>query len=139
MRASARVALLSITVFAGLGLAGCASVDELKDSMTGWFSTGKSKIGQGALLDDLAETNDKAPPDRMPREQASKAPKNRDKQAGKRQRNQTVDVPNKPAMSASAEAVKPKRADAQSASSQAGPTRLPTLWPDAPRPGAFSR
>lgn len=39
MRACARVALVLLAVCTGLGLAGCASIDELKDTVVGWFST----------------------------------------------------------------------------------------------------
>jgi hypothetical protein len=76
----------------------------------------------------------------MLREDANKASKKKDKAARKPQQQQkTVDRPNKPPVSVSAEAVKPQRADAQSAPSQASPSRLRTLWPEAPPPGNFSR
>jgi hypothetical protein len=140
MRACAQISFPLVWVFAaGLGLAGCATVDELKDTMSGWFTTGKSMVGEDALPGDVPDPKDKAPPEKMAREQARKAPKNKDKQAGKQQRNQAVELANKPSTTVSAEARKPKRAEAESASSLAAPTRLPTLWPDAPPPGAFAR
>jgi hypothetical protein len=138
MRACARIALPSVLVFAGLALGGCAAVDELKDTMSGWFTAGKPSVGQDALPGDVPDPKDKPPPNKMPREQASKGSKNKDKQASKQQ-NQTGDPATKPPMTVSAEAVKPKRAEAESASSLAPATRLRTLWPDAPLPGAFAR
>src|SRR5262245_41094063 len=139
MRACARIALPSVLVFAGLALGGCTAIDELKDTMSGWFTVGKSFVGQDALPGDVPDPKDKAPPNKMPREQASKGSKNKDKQAGKQQRNQTGDAATRPPMTVSAEAVKPKRAEAESASSLASPTRLRTLWPEAPLPGTFAR
>jgi hypothetical protein len=137
MRGCARVALIIIAVFAGLGLAGCASVDELKNTVSGWFATGKSLDGREKMLAEQAtQTN---PPEKMLSEEASKPSKKKDKPAQKAQRQQTVELPNKPSASASAEAVKPQGAEAQSATSQFAPLRLRTLWPEAPTPGTFSR
>jgi hypothetical protein len=139
MRASARAALVSIAVSAGLGLAGCASVDELKDTMSNWFSTRKSLGGghEGMLPDEVPEASDRSPPGKVLGEEASKSSKNKDK-AAKSERPQTAERPKKPPVSVSADAVRPQRADAQSAA-QTAPSRLRTLWPEAPAPGSFSR
>ena len=138
MRACARVALFSVALFGGLGLAGCASVDELKDTMSGWFSTGKSLVGyEGVSPGDGPDTTRRSLPEKTLSEEASKASQKKDKPARKLQRPQTAERPKKPSVSVSAEAVKPQRAEAQSAPSQTAPLR--TLWPEAPAPGTFSR
>lgn len=140
MRTCARVALFSVALFGSFGLAGCASIDELKDTISGWFATGKSLGGhEGMLAGDVPDVPHRTPPEKMLSEEASKASKKKDKPAGKLQRQQTVERPNKPPVSVSAEAVRPQEADAQSAPSQAAPSRLRNLWPEAPPPETFSR
>ena len=137
MRACARVALVIVAVFAGLGLAGCASVDELKDTVSDWLATGKSLDGREKMPpEDATQRN---PPEKTLTEGASKASEKKDTPARKPQRQQTVEPPKKPPASVSAEAVRPQGADAQSATSEAAPLRLRTLWPEAPAPGTFSR
>jgi hypothetical protein len=55
MRACAWVALVSVVVSAGLGLAGCASIDELKDTMSRWFASDKFLGGhEGSFSDDVS-------------------------------------------------------------------------------------
>ena len=115
--------LVSMVTSAGLGLAGCASIDELKNTVSGWFS----------------DATDRVPPEKMLSEDANKAPKRKDQQARKPQQLQTVERPNKPPVSVPAETVKPQSADAQFTPPQPAPVRLDTPWPQAPSPGPFSR
>jgi hypothetical protein len=48
MRACARVALVLMAVSASFGLAGCGSIDDLKDAVFRWFDIGKTPGGRGA-------------------------------------------------------------------------------------------
>jgi hypothetical protein len=140
MRGWARVALVLMAASAGLGLAGCTSIDELKDTMSGWFASGKFLGGhEGAYPEHLPDPTPGVAADKTLSEETSKASKKKHKPARKLQRQQTVELPKKPPLSASAEAVRPQGAEAQSAPSQAAPLRLRTLWPEAPVPGTFSR
>jgi len=113
MRACARVALVSMVVSAGLGLAGCASIDELKDTVSRWF-----------VSDNLGGHEGTLPPEKMLREDANKTSKRKDQPA--RKSPQTVEHPNTP-----------QGADAQSTPTQ--PARLDTPWPQAPSSETFSR
>ena len=113
-----------MVVFAGLGLAGCASIDELKGTVSTWFS----------------DATDRILPEKVLSEDANKASKRKDQQARKPQQPQTVERPNKPSASVPAETVTtPQRADAQFTPPQPAPVRLDTPWPQAPAPGTFSR
>ena len=132
MRACARVALVLMAVSASFGLAGCGSIDDLKDTISRWFDIGKFPVGRaGVFPDDLPDATPMISPEKMPKEEASNASKKKDKPARKLQRPQTVELPKKPSISASPEA--------QSAPSQPAPLRLRSLWPEAPPPGTFSR
>jgi len=115
--------LVSMVVFAGLGLAGCASIDELKGTVSTWFS----------------DATDRVLPEKVLSEDANKASKRKDQQARKPQQRQTVERPNKLPASVSAETVTPQRADAQFTPPQPASVRLDTPWPEAPLPGNFSR
>jgi hypothetical protein len=127
-----------MAVFAGLGLAGCASVDELKNTMSGWFA--KFPGGhEGAYPDEMPDAVPMIGPDKILKEEASKASKTTEKAARKLQRQQTVERPNKAPVSVSAKAVRPQEANAQSAPSPTAPSRLRNLWPEPPAPGSFSR
>ena len=120
MRACARLVLVLIAVFASLGFAGCASIDELKDTMP--------------------DATDRRPPEKILGEEASKASKKKDNAASKLQRPQTVELRKKPPVSASTEAVRPQQgADPQSATPEVAPLRLHTPWAEAPAPGTFAR
>jgi hypothetical protein len=118
--------LVSIVVSAGLGLAGCASIDELKGTVSTWFSDATDRVPPGKILS--ADAN-----------RASKSKDQQDQQARKPQQRQTVERPHKPPVSVPAETVTPQRADAQFAPPQPAPVRLDTPWPQAPAPGTFSR
>jgi hypothetical protein len=134
MRACVEVALVLMSLCSGFGLAGCASIDELKNTMSGWFANGKFVGADEELVSDAAN---RIPADKM-EEDAKKASK-KGNPARKSQRQRTVELPRKPAVSVSAEAVGPQGPDAHSASFQGAPSRLRMLWPDAPAPGTFSR
>jgi hypothetical protein len=139
MCACARVALVLTAVSASFGLAACSSIDDLKDTISRWFDIGKSPSGRGVFSDDLPDATPKNPPEKMLKEEASKASKKKDKLARKPQRPQTVELPKKPPISDSTEAARPQGVEAPSTPSQPAPLRLRTLWPEAPAPGTFSR
>jgi hypothetical protein len=128
MRACAWVALVSMVVSAGLGLAGCASIDELKNAVSRWFASDTLDGHVGTL-----------PPEKMLGEDANKTSKRKDQPAHKSQEPQTVEHPNKPPASVPAATVAPQGADAQSTLTQPAPVRLDTPWPQAPSSETFSR
>jgi hypothetical protein len=76
-------------------------------------------------------------PKKPSRKEASKASKKKDKPASKVQRPQTAEK--KLPTSDTTEAPKPQDVEQQSVPSQPTPSRLRTLWPEAPPTGAFSR
>ena len=85
MGACARVALVSMTVSASFGLAGCAAIDDLKVSK-----------GEGPYVN-APEATRVIPPEKIPK-QAAKAPRKKIKAtARKLQRPQTVVLPPKKA------------------------------------------
>jgi hypothetical protein len=142
MRTGTRIALILMAVFMAPGLAGCAAIEELKDSVAAWFGGGNSVAGHEAVPPgDLPDQINKTPPAKMAGEKARKAAKNKaDTAASKPQRPQKVALPNKRSPSASAETIGPQQGtDAQSDSSQTAPLRLRTPWPEAPVSGSFSR
>ena len=55
MRACARVALVLMALSATFGLAGCAAVDELRDTILRWVESEKLPSGRGAFADDLPD------------------------------------------------------------------------------------
>jgi hypothetical protein len=119
MRACARLVLVLIAVFASLGFAGCASIDELKDTMP--------------------DATDRRPPEKILGEQG-KASNKKDRLGSKLQGPQTVELLKKSPVSVSTEAVRPQQgADPQSATPEVAPLRLHTPWPEAPAPGTFAR
>jgi hypothetical protein len=134
MRACARVALVLMTVSASFGLAGCGSIDDLKDAVARWFDIGKTPGGRAVFADDLPASTPMIPPDKPSRKEASKASKKKDKPV---QRAQTAEK--KLPTSDTTEVPKPQGAEPQSVPSQPMPSRLRTLWPEAPPAGTFSR
>jgi hypothetical protein len=145
MRTGTRIALILMAVFTTPGLAGCAAIEELKDSVAAWFGGGNSVAGHEAVPPgDLPDQINKTPPAKMAGEKARKARKaaknKADTAASKPQRPQKVAVPNKRLPSVSAETIGPQQGtDARPDSSPAAPVRLRTPWPEAPVSGSFSR
>jgi len=146
MRTGTRIALiLMAAVFMAPGLAGCAAIEELKDSVAAWFGKGNPVAEHAAVPPgDLPDQTNGTPPEKMAGEKARKARKvsknKADTAASKPQRPQKVALPNKRSPSASAETIGPQQGtDAQSDPSQTAPLRLRTPWPEAPVSGSFSR
>ena len=134
MRACARVALVSMVVCASLDLAGCASIDELKDTVSRWFASDNLGGREGALPDGVPDATDRIPPETMLREDANKTSRKKDQLARKPKQPQI-----KPPASVPAETVTPQGVEAQSTPPQPAPVRLDTPWPQAPPAGTFSR
>jgi hypothetical protein len=137
-RARARVALVGIAVSANFGLAGCAAIDDLKETFLRWVESERLPSGRGALVDnDLPNATPVIPPDKISKQDATKPSEKMPKAARKLQRPQTVRLQKKPPISDSTEAVRPEETEGQSAPP---PTlRLRTPYPEAPPPGIFSR
>src|SRR3954470_17300994 len=108
MRARARVALVSMTVSASFGLAGCAAIDELRDTILRWVESEKLPSGRGMFADDLPDATPVVPPEKPAKKEANKTSKKQDKSARKLQRPQSVALPpKKPPISDSPETARP--------------------------------
>jgi len=138
MRAYARVTLLSVAVPASFGLAGCAAIDELKETFLRWVESEKLQSGRSVFPDELPEATPLVQPEKTPKEPSKRHPQPKDT-ARKLQRPQTVVLPpKKPPIPDSFEAVRPEGTEG-AAPSQPTPKWLPSRWPNAPPPGTFSR
>ena len=72
MGACARVALISMTVSASFGLAGCAAIDDLKITISRWFDT-VNFTGEGEVLPGNApEAAPLIAPKKIPKEAAKR-------------------------------------------------------------------
>src|SRR5437868_15105072 len=65
MRACARLAFVFFALGAGLGLTGCTTIDELKDTMSGWFGTGKSVGEHAGVFPGELPGADRMPPEKI--------------------------------------------------------------------------
>ena len=121
MRAYARVALVSMAVPASFGLAGCAAIDELKETFLRWVEPEKLPSGR----DKLPDATPVIPPEKTPKEPSKRNPQPKDT-ARKLQRPQTVVLPpKKPPIPDSIEAVRLEGTEGHSAPSQPTPKWLP--------------
>ena len=138
MGGCARIALVSMTVSASFGLAGCAAIDALKVSISEWFDTVNFTGEREVLPGNAPEAAPEIAPERIPKE-AAKAPKKKIKAAARKlQRLQTVVLPpKKPPISDSPETARPDEIEGQSAPPAS--MRLRTPYPEAPPTGIFSR
>ena len=127
-----------MTVSASFGLAGCAAIDELKDTILRWVESEKLPDGRGVFPDDLPTATPVIPPENPLKTEASKASKKKNNLARKLPRLQTVVLPpKKPSISDSPETARPGETEGQSAPPAS--MRLRTPFPEAPPPGIFSR
>ena len=136
MRACARVALVLMAMSASFGLIGCGPMEDLKDAVSRWFDIGKSPGGRGLFADELPDARPMIAPEKTMKREASKASK-KNKAASKVQRPQTAEK--KLPTSDTTEGPRPQGTETQSAPSKPEPSRLRTLWPEAPPAGIFSR
>ena len=138
MRACSRVALVLMALSASFGLAACAAIDDLKFVIAQWFESARFPDGRGVLPDnDLPNATPMIPPDKTPKQDATKPSEKMPKATRKLQRPQTVKLRKKPPISDSTEAVRPVETEGQSA--PPATLRLRTPYPEAPPPGIFSR
>jgi hypothetical protein len=137
MRACVRVALVLLALSATFGLAGCAAIDELRETFLRWVESETLPSGRGLFADDLPDATPLIPPEKPSKKEVSK-PSKQVKSARKLQRPQTVVLPpKKPPIPDSTEVVRPEGTEGQSAPSQPAPLRLRSPWPEAPAPGTF--
>ena len=138
MRACSRVALVLMALSASFGLAACAAIDDLKFAIAQWFESARFPDGRGVLPDnDLPNATPMIPPDKTPKQDATKPSEKMPKATRKLQRPQTVKLQKKPPISDSTEVVRPEETEGQSA--PPATLRLRTPYPEAPPPGIFSR
>jgi len=135
MRVCAQVALISASVSACFGLAGCAAIDELRDTFLRWVESEKLPSERGVFAPDATPV---VPPEKPAKKEASRTSKKQDKSFRKLRRPQSVVLPpKKPSISASPETTRPDETEGQSAPPAS--MRLRTPFPEAPPPGIFSR
>jgi hypothetical protein len=139
MRATARVALISMAVPASFGLAGCAAIDELKETFMRWVESEKLPSGPRVFAEQLPEATTVVPPEKTPKEEPSKPAKKKDKSGRKPQRPQTVaHPPSRLPTPDTNQATRSEGTEGQSAPAPPPPRWL-SRWPEAPPPGHFSR
>ena len=132
----ARGALVSMIVAAGLSLAGCALIDELKDTVSKMASQdghGRERAvpdATGGIAPTITPREEAKMPTKTP--EAKKASMEKDPPARKLQDPPTVTRPR------TTEPVTQESA-AQSPPSQSASSQLLTPWPKAPSSGSFSR
>jgi hypothetical protein len=131
MQAYTRGAARLMVLAASLGLAGCALIDELKDTVSKIVSQDEHEGGVPVA------TKDGILSMKTPGEEANKASTEKGPPARKLHGPHTVKLPNKPPTSVPAEPI--VEPAAQSAPSHSAPLHLPTPWREAPPPGSFSR
>jgi hypothetical protein len=120
---------------ASFGLTGCGPMADLKDAVSRWFDIGKSPGGRGLFADELPDAPPMIAPEKTMKREASKESK-KNKSASKVQGPRTAE---KKPSSDTTEGPKPQGAEPQSVPPQPTPSRLRTLWPEAPPAGTFSR
>jgi hypothetical protein len=125
MRAYARVALVSMAVPASFGLAGCAAIDELKETFLRWVESEKLPSGRAVVADHLPDAIPVVPPEKPAKEPSKRRPQPKDT-APNMQRQTVVLPPKKPPISDSTEAVRPEGTEGLSAPSQPTPKWLPS-------------
>jgi hypothetical protein len=127
-----------MAVSVSVGLAGCAAIDELKETFLRWVESEKLPSGRGVFADELPEATPVVPPEKTPKEPSRRRPQPKDT-ARKLQRPQTVALPpKKPPIPDSTEAARPVGTEGQSAPAQPTPRWLPSRWRQAPPPDRFS-
>jgi hypothetical protein len=140
MRPSRRDALVLMVSSATFGLAGCAAIDELKETFLRWVESEKLPSRGGLSAEEVPDATTVIPPELPSKKEASKPPKKQVKSARKLPQPQTVALPPKrPPIPDLTEAVRPEGTQGQAAPSQATPRWLPSRWRQAPPPGRFSR
>ena len=138
MRACVRVALISVSVPASFGLAGCAAIDELRDTILRWVESERLPSGRGTFADDMPDATPVVPHEKPAKKEASKIAKKQGKSVRDLRRPQSVALPpKKPPIPDSPERIRPDETEGQSAPPAS--MRLRTQYPEAPPPGVFSR
>src|SRR5262249_19667435 len=136
MHARAQGALVSMVVAVGLSLAGCALIDELKDTVSNTVSKMASQDGHGRegdvpdILPTITPREEAKLPTKTPTGEAKRASTEKDRPARKLQVKRPSSVPAEPVTQDPA---------GQSPPSQSASSQLLTPWPNAPSSGSFSR
>ena len=139
MRAYGRVALVLMVLSASFGLAGCAAIEEIRQTFLRWVESERLPSGPGLVADELPEAAPVVPPEKPPREATKRRPQPKDT-ARKLQGPRTVALPpKKPPPPDSTEAVKPEGTEGQSAPSRRSTPRWLGRYPEAPPADRFSR
>ena len=127
---------VSMVVAVGLSLAGCALIDELKDTVSNTVSKMASQDGHGRegdapdVLPTITPKEEAKLPTQTPTGEAKKASTEKDRPVRKLQVKRPSSVPAEPITQEPA---------VQSAPSQSASSQLLTPWPNAPSLGSFSR
>ena len=92
MRACVRVALISVSVPASFGLAGCAAIDG-SDTILRWVESERLPSGRGTFADDMPDATPVVPPEKPAKKEASKIAKKQGKSVRDLRRPQSVALP----------------------------------------------
>jgi hypothetical protein len=107
---------------ASFGLAGCAAIEELRETFLRWVEAEKLPTGRGVAADDLPDANPVITPEKPPQKEAGKPPKKRVKSVSRSQGPQTVVLPSK--IPNSTETVRPEGTERQGESSSPWPRSM---------------
>src|SRR5262245_12396778 len=138
MRACGRVALVLMVLSASFGLAGCAAIEEIRQTFLRWVESERFPSGPGVVADELPEAAPVVPPEK-PRQSTKRRPQPKDT-ARKLQGPRTIALPpKKPPLPESTQAARPEGTEGQSAPSRRSTPRWLGRWPEAPPADRFSR
>src|SRR5262245_7650088 len=134
MRAYGRVALVLMVLSASFGLAGCAAIEEIRQTFLRWVESERA----GVVADELPEAAPVVPPEK-PKEPTKRRPQPKNT-ARKLQGSRTVALPPKKSPPPDiTEAARPEGTEGQSAPSRRSMPRWLGRWPEAPPADRFSR
>ena len=134
MRASARVALVSLIIATG-GFAGCSSLNGLSDAPSEELVSPENPSAKIAPGEETSESSAKEGASGT--QTADTPSEKKDKPAPKPQRPRTAKALKKPAAPARAASVQPQTPEPKSVPARDEPLQHP--WPAAPAAGTFSR
>src|SRR5262245_15621131 len=128
-----------MAVSASLGLAGCAAIEELRQTFLRWVESEQFPSGRAVVADDLPDAIPVVPPEKTPKEPSKRRPQPKNT-ARKLERPQTAEIPpKKPPIPDATEGTRPEGTEGQYAPAAPAPRWLPSRWRQAPPPDRFSR
>jgi hypothetical protein len=132
-----RLAFVAMAVSASVGLAGCAAIEELRQTFLRWVESERLPTEPGVIADELPEAATTVPPEKTPKP-IKRRPQPKDS-ARRTERPRTATLPpKKPPTMDSTEPVRPEGTQGQSAPPSRSTPRWLGRWPEAPPADRFS-